>query len=398
MKKTIRSFLSQEVINDLYHRPKAAIANLRYGSPASKIKIIGVTGTDGKTTTTNMIYQVLKAAGKKVSMVSTINAVIAGKEYDTGFHVTSPSPFMIQQFLNAAVKNGDEYMVLEVTSHGLDQHRFAGIKFEVGVITNITQEHLDYHKTFENYVKTKLKLTENAKTAVVNYSIKEIAQIKGKIITFSLDKGDFNQKDLKLNLKISGDYNLENALATMAVSFVLGINRQIAQKALENFSGLTGRMEEVKAKKGVKVIVDFAHTPNALENALKTLRTQTSGRVIAIIGAEGDRDPGKRIPMGEIAMKLANVVIVTAVDPRGQIKEINQQITQGAKKAGAKDGINFFVIEDREGAIDLAINKLAKKGDIVGVFGKGHEKSMNLDGKKEIPWSDKEVIERVGRG
>ncbi len=386
------------MINEFYHRPKALLANLKYGHPSRKLKIIGVTGTDGKTTTVNMIYQVLKEAGKRVSMISTVNAVIGGKTYDTGFHVTSPSPFMIQKFLQQAVKNGDEYMVLEVTSHALDQHRFAGVSFDIGVITNITHEHLDYHKTFENYVKTKLKLVENAKEAVVNWGIREIGDIRGirgKVVTFGFDKGDFNQKDIKLKLKIAGDYNAENALSAMAVAYILGIDRGIAQKALESFSGLSGRMEEIKGKRGIRVIIDFAHTPNALENVLKTLRTQARpGRLIALIGAEGFRDVGKREMMGEIAQKLANIVVVTAVDPRGQIKQINQQITRGAEKEGAKEGINFFVIEDREEAINFAINKLAKKGDTVGIFGKGHENSMNLDGKKEIPWSDKEVAEK----
>ncbi|OGE19702.1 hypothetical protein A3J19_05575 [Candidatus Daviesbacteria bacterium RIFCSPLOWO2_02_FULL_41_8] len=390
MKRLIKSLFTQQMINDFYHLPMAILANIVYSSPAGKLKVIGVTGTDGKTTTVNMIYRILKAAGKKVSMISTINA--------PGFHTTSPGPFTIQKFAKESVRNSDEYLVLEVTSHALDQFRFWGIKFDVGVVTNITHEHLDYHQTFENYQKTKLKLLKNARKAVVNKKIREYEDFRvfrEKAITFGLEKGDFNQKELKLKLKVPGDYNIENALAALAVAYVLDIDKNVAQTALENFDGINGRMEEVKNKNGIRIFIDFAHTPNGLEQALKSLRSQlsrtASGRLLAIIGAEGDRDTGKRAMMGEIAQKLANLVIVTAVDPRGQLEVINKDIAGGAVKAGAKEGINFFVINDRTEAIELAVNRLAKKGDIVGIFGKGHETTMNLDGK-EVPWSDKETV------
>lgn len=398
MKKIIKNLLSQEVINIFYHLPKAILANIIYGFPTKKLTVIGVTGTDGKTTTVNMIYQVLKAAGKKVSMVSTINA--------PGFHITSPNPFAVQKFARQTLDNGDEYLVLEVTSHAIDQYRFWGIKFLVGVITNITHEHLDYHKTFDNYFKTKLKLLKGVKFTVVNQAVRMVGEFVGKTFTFGLEKGDFNQKDLKLKLKPPGDYNTENALASLAVAFVLDIDKGVAKKTLENFQGLTGRMEEVKNNKGIKIFIDFAHTPNGLEQALKALRSShgpkdqqtTSGRLISVIGAEGDRDVGKRAMMGKIAQRLSNFVVVTAVDPRGRLNIINKQIAEGLKKAGGIPDRNFFVIADREKAFDFAINQLAKKGDTVGIFGKGHEISMNLDGKKEIPWSDLEAVNRcLGR-
>ena len=392
MKNLVRKILSQKVVNNFYHLPLAILANFTYGFPSRKLKVIGVTGTDGKTTTTNMIYQILKSAGKKVSMVSTINAVIGGKSYDTGFHVTSPDPFMIQKFAKQSVDSGDEYMILEVTSHALDQYRFWGIKFEIGVITNITHEHLDYHKNFDNYKNIKLKLLKNVRKAVVNENL----NIKrGNILTFGLNNGDLNQKDAKLKLEIPGDYNIENALAALAVAFDLGINKDIARKTVEDFQNLNGRMEDIENNKGIKIIIDFAHTPNGLEQVLRTLKSQIKGRLIVLIGCEGFRDEQKREMMGEIAQRLSNIVVVTAVDPRGQWKIIKQQITKGAMKAGAKEGINFFVEEDREKAINLAINQLARKGDVVGIFGKGHEKSMNLDGKKEILWSDLEAVKKT---
>lgn len=395
MKSLIKAILSQQTINSFYHFPKAVLANLIYGFPTRGLKIVGVTGTDGKTTTTHMIYQILKKAGKKVSMISTVNGVIGEKTYDIGFHVTSPEPFLIQKLAGIAKKAGAEYLVLEVTSHALDQYRFWGIKFDIGVITNITREHLDYHKTFENYFKTKLKLIQDTPVAIINYSVKQskiFSQVKGKVITFGLDKGDFNQKEIKLNLKVLGSYNIEDGLAALAVAFVLGIDRKIAQPVLEEFKGIKGRMQEVKNSAGIKIFIDFAHTPNALEQALTTLKLNTKGKLIAVFGAAGKRDEGKRPLMGSIAAKLADIVVITAEDPRGEFQSISQQIISGAIKAGKKSEVNLFTIEDRGKAIDFAINKIAKKGDTVGIFGKGHERSMNLDGKEEIPWSDEEVV------
>jgi len=375
--------MPQWLINYFWHLPMAILANVFYGFPARGLKVVGVTGTDGKTTTVNMIYQILKAAGKKVSMISTLNA--------TGFHVTSPDPFVIQKFVK---DHGSEYLVLEVTSHAIDQFRFWGIKFEVGVITNITHEHLDYHKTFENYLQTKLKLLKSVKFAVINQNlsqyVKRSDKLLAKIITFGLEKSDYDKRKYNFKLKIPGDYNIENAQAALAVANVLEIDQQIAKKTLENFEGLTGRMEEVKNSRGIKIIIDFAHTPNGLEQALRTLRKETKGKLIAVFGSAGQRDEGKRPLMGEIAIRFADYVVITAEDPRGELEYINKQIIQGIKK-----GSNFFVIDDRQKAINFAINKLAKSGDTVGIFGKGHEKSMNIDGIHEIPWSDLEAVKKV---
>jgi UDP-N-acetylmuramoyl-L-alanyl-D-glutamate--2,6-diaminopimelate ligase len=399
-KQLLRGFFPQDFINKFYHLPVAFLANLIYGFPTRKLIVIGVTGTDGKTTTTNMIYRILKAVGKKVSMVSTVNAYVGGKIYDTGFHVTSPDPFMVQKFARAAVNHGDKYLILEVTSHALDQYRFWGFKFDVGMITNITHEHLDYHKTFENYKSTKVALLKNASFAIINDNLrKDVAgKTKAEIITFGLSSGDFNQKEINLKLKIPGDYNIENALAAISVAFALGIDRKDAQNALENYKNVIGRMEDVENSRGLKIIIDFAHTPNGLEQVLKTLKLQTGGKLISLIGCEGFRDIGKRALMGEIAQKLSDIVIVTSVDPRGQQNIINRQISEGAKNSGAREGINFFIIEDREKAIDFAINTLAKRGDLVGIFGKGHEKSMNMDGEVELPWSDQEAVKKILNG
>lgn len=392
--KVIRALSPQWLVNLLLQLPVAIVANIIYGFPSRRIKAIGVTGTDGKTTTTNMLYKILKDAGEKVSLVSTTATIIGDKTYDTGFHVTSPHQFIVQELIKKAADSGSKYIILEVTSHALDQHRFLGVKFDVGVVTNITHEHLDYHKTFENYQKAKFKLLQRARVPVVNQGIKGVGGIKGKIITFGLKEGDFNRKELNLKLKVLGDYNVENALAAYAVASVLGIDQNVAKNALENFEGVVGRMEEIRNDWGIKTFVDFAHTPNGLQQALQTLRSQTKGKLISIIGAEGQRDIEKRPLLGETAARLSDFVVVTAVDPRGQLEKINQQIIAGAEKVGAKMDETLYIINNRSEAINFVINKLAKKGDTVGIFGKGHEKSINYTGVEE-PWSDVEAVKQA---
>jgi|SRR3989344_6477655 len=406
MKDFIKHFLPQWFINYFYHLPVAFLANIIYGFPSHGIKNIGVTGTDGKTTTVNMVYQILKASGKKVSMVSTINAVIGGKVMETGFHVTSPDPFLVQKLIRQAVSRGSEYIILEVTSHALNQFRFWGIKWDIAVVTNITHEHLDYHGTWTNYFNTKAKLIKDTDIAVINRDEKYFPKLSHitnrtcKVISFGRSKNaEFNIENFPLKLKVPGVFNILNGLAAASVCRALGIDNKSIKHALESFESLPGRMEEVKNNMGVRIIIDFAHTPNGLQNVLETLRSQAlPGKLISLIGAEGERDIKKRPIMGEIAQKLSNIVIVTSVDPRGKIREINKQIKKGALKSGAKSGKNFYIVPDREKAINFAIKQLAKKGDTIGIFGKGHETSMNLDGKKEIPWLDKDKVEKALNG
>lgn len=368
---------------------------LRYQYPSRKLKLIGITGTDGKTTVANLVYQILKNAGKKVSIISTIYGKIGDEVFDTGFHVTTPNPSSMQKYFYQAVMDGSEYFIVEATSHGLDQYRLLGCNFEVGVLTNITHEHIDYHITFDNYLSVKGKLFQKSKTAILNSddpSFKKIKKYaKGKIITYGFSKeADINLQNFAFNTKLPGEYNKYNILAAAACAKTLGITDEVISQAVAGFDNLSGRMEEVKNSRGIGAYVDFAHTPNALQQALATLRGQTKGKLIALIGAEGQRDIEKRPKLGAIASQLADMVVLTAVDPRGHLQKINEQILQGAKSAGAKIDKNFFIVDDRMKAINFAINKLAKKGDVVGIFGKGHEKSINYTGVEE-PWSDVEA-------
>lgn len=392
---TIRNLIPNSVVNFGKHLPEAILANFKFGFPGRKLKVIGVTGTDGKTTTVNMIYKILKDARFSVSMISTINAVIAGKSCDTGFHVTSPDPLDLQKFLKLTLEAGDQFMVLEVTSHALEQFRVWGIPFEIGVITNVTHEHLDYHGSFENYLQAKAKLVKNVKFAILNFDDPNFAKLKkatcGKVLSFGHNrKADINPFNFPLKLKIPGEYNISNALASAAVGKALKIDQTLIKKSLANFSGLIGRMEKIPTKNEIKVVVDFAHTPNGLEQALKTLKTQTKGRLIAVFGAAGARDKQKRPMMGKISARLANITVLTDEDPRFEDRnEIIESIAQGAYQEKAVDNKTLFRQPDRTRAIQLAVD-LAQRGDTVGIFGKGHEKSMNYQGV-EKPWSDQKA-------
>ena len=401
MKRLIRKLFPQKIVNVGKHLPLAVLANMRYGFPSKKLKIIGVTGTDGKTTTVNMIYKILSDAGKKVSMISTVNAMVGGKAYETGFHVTSPDPFNIQKFLKMAVKSKDEYLILETTSHALDQYRVWGVKYDIAVVTNITHEHLDYHKTWEHYFKSKAKLVKNVKLAIINrdedhfFRLRKL--VKGKTVSFGLHKtADFNPNKFPFSLSVPGEFNVMNGLAAAAVGVACNIDTKSIKKSLFSFNTPKGRLEKIDNKKGLHIYVDFAHTPNGLESAIKALKKQhPGGKMISIFGAEGFRDVQKRAMMGEVSVKNSDYSIITDVDSRGQIEKINKMILEGTEKAGGKLNENVFVENDRSKAIALAISKLAKKGDIVGIFGKGHELTMDTTGKGDTKWSDYEAVEKA---
>lgn len=370
-----------------------------YGNPSKKIKVIGVTGTKGKTTTAYFIYQLLTSLGKRVSLVSSISAKVGKKDFDTGFHVTNPDTISLHSLLQKMLKARCEYAVLEVSSHGIHQKRIAGVSFDISVITNIASEHLDYHKTFKAYRDVKLSFLKIAPMVVLNaddpnfsYLTKKIGS-KHKKTIYSLHKAvDFNIASVPLSKALQGDFNISNCLAAVSAVSLCGFDVKKINLAIPSLKLPEGRLEEIKNKKGFKIIVDFAHTPDSLESALKYLRADCKGKLIAVFGAAGERDPFKRPKMGKIASLIADTVILTAEDPRSEdVCDIMLQIKSGA---ATKDLPKFFEISDRSRAIKFALSK-AEKGDTVGFFGKGHEKSMNLDGKAEIPWSDKEEIRKI---
>ncbi|PIS09156.1 UDP-N-acetylmuramoyl-L-alanyl-D-glutamate--2,6-diaminopimelate ligase [Candidatus Beckwithbacteria bacterium CG10_big_fil_rev_8_21_14_0_10_34_10] len=389
----LKNLISQKVINTFYHLPMAFLAALYYRFPGKKLKIIGVTGTDGKTTTSTLIYEILKKANYKTALITTVSAKIGDQNLSTGLHVTSPDPWKLQKILKLILNKGYEYLVLEVTSHGLDQYRFLGIDFKISVLTNVSHEHLDYHKTKENYLKAKAKLFKKSGFSVLNIDDQSFEDFKsqslGRIISYGLKKGDYNLLNYQFKTNLKGNFNLANCLAAISVGKILKIPNKNILRAVSNFKGVEGRMEEIYLGQNFKVMVDFAHTPNALENVLKTLRIDKKGRLIAVFGSAGLRDREKRPMMGKIACNLADKVVLTAEDPRTEsLDKIIKEIS-----SGCQDKNKLIIEKDRQKAINLAI-KMAGRKDLVGIFGKGHEESMCF-GTKEIPWSDKKAVTKA---
>jgi len=395
-------------LKNLYHLLIAILFVLFYRFPARKLKTIGITGTDGKTTTVNLIYEILRKSGRKVSMISSVEAIIGGKEYGTRLHVTTPDPKDIQRLLHQAVLAGSEYFVLETSSHGLSQNRLWGCRFYLGVITNISHDHLDYHKTHFNYLRAKAKLFDQVKVGILNrddqsfdYLNQKLKAKKRKIITYGLkNKADFTPQTFLFKTPLLGDYNQYNCLAAAATASFLGIPREVIKESLAHFTGVKGRLEEIKNKFGFKVFIDFASTPNSLKNVLMALRKilPVKGRLIAVFGSAGLRDIQKRAMMGEVSEKYADLTVLTAEDPRTEdVNKIIEQIAQGALKKGAQEGKTLFRVPNREEAIKFAIQKLAKKDDIVVTCGKGHEQSMCY-GKTERPWSEHQAVQKALEG
>lgn len=386
-------------IKNYYHLIQAFLAAAFYSFPSKEIKVIGVTGTDGKTTTVHMISEILTKNGYKTSYISSLHAAIGSKIYKTGFHVTTPSAWQIQKLLRQAVNARNDYFILEATSHGLDQYRLSFINFEIGILTNITHEHLDYHKNWENYALAKLKLLKASKFRIINFDDKSYQfvqkYLKSNITTFGLSgKSDINTQNCKLRLSLPGTYNLYNALAACAAAQITGLSKFRIIRAINKFQSVEGRMQEVSLGQNFKVIIDFAHTPNALKSALTSLKTQlnASSRLIAVFGAAGLRDKSKRPLMGKAADNAADIIVLTAEDPRTEtIESICEGIRQGIKNKKLEK--TLFIVNDRAQAIEFALS-LAKEHDIVALFGKGHERSMSI-GKVETPWNEFEAVRKA---
>lgn len=444
-------------LKNCIHLIQSIYGNIIYGFPARKLKIYAVTGSDGKTTTTSMLFHVLNNLGFKAGYISTTGAMIGGKELNTGLHVTTPDPWVLPKYLSMMVKKDVDYVILETTSSGLDQNRLWGIKFSGGIITNIKSDHLDYHKTWSNYAKAKFKMVDqlrlNApliinkedkksynwlkkqlKTNRQDLKVKEIEVNKAHDVKFSLKGIEFTYRSEKIRLSLIGQYNLENVLGVISLLETFIPISDIA-KSLISFSPPKGRMEVVKSSPFF-IIVDFAHNPNSLEHALTSLvelKTKTQ-RLIVIFGCAGKRDSGRR-EMGLVASKFADIIILTAEDPRDEnLFDINTKIIEFSKKgkgelisriANHKAYTNTKLstiktlidttqklykvpiiafdensVNSRQDAIDLGI-RLAEKGDIVFTTGKAHEQSLAFgDNEQEFPWDEhkaiKESLDRAG--
>jgi UDP-N-acetylmuramoyl-L-alanyl-D-glutamate--2,6-diaminopimelate ligase len=391
--------------------------------------MIGVTGTDGKTTTANLIFNILQASGLKAGMISTVNAVIGNEVLDTGFHVTTPEAPDVQRYLAQMVAAGLSHAVLEATSHGLAQQRLTACDFDLGVVTNITHEHLDYHGSYQAYRDAKARLFTNlaktapkvfdppraavlnrddgsyeylaviTKTRKVTYGLHPEAEVRAEPVVSGPDglsfiaSGPGLGEPIPIVSQLVGEYNVSNCLAAItATAGVLGLEAQAVREGIAALKGVPGRMERMDLGQDFIAIVDFAHTPNALRNALLAARRLARGRVIAVFGSAGLRDREKRRLMAEVSAELADLTVLTAEDPRSEsLAAILGEMGAGAISKGGEEGKTFWRIPDRGEAIRFAVT-IASPGDVVMACGKGHEQSMCF-GVTEYAWDDRTAMQ-----
>jgi len=421
IKKLVRKILPACVIN-FYHLLRAIIACIYYGFPAKKLRVIGVTGTNGKTTTAVMVSKILDETGNQCAMISTIYYKIGKDLKRNNTKMTTLNPFILQRFLRDAVKKKCQFAIVEVTSHAVVQSRIWGIGFDSLIFTNITHDHLDYHKTFADYLRAKTKLfSDNPEArAILNADDKHMKDFRraasSQIVTYSIEnKGLVNARKVKLyddrstfvfswlgndiegKLNIAGIFNISNALAAYCVSLGYNLSPRSIVKALANIKKIPGRLEHLDFGQNYKIIVDFAHTPDGLQKVLELVRAVTNGKLIHIGGATGDRDKTKRPILGALAARFADIVIITDEDPGSERREdiINQVadgVVHGSDKNKKTLGKNFFKIIERDKAIGFGLS-LAEKGDVVLITGKGHEQVMKI-GDKLVPYSDQEVVKK----
>ncbi len=405
------------------HQGMEVLAPYFFDYPGKKMRMIGITGTNGKTTTTNIIRLILRHAGYKVGLIGTINIMI--EDYIIESHNTTPDVVDLQRILYTMQSTGCDYVVMEVSSHALALNRVAGCEFDCAILTNITQDHLDFHKTLDNYRDAKSLLFEYLiegkkpnKNAVFNMDDPSSDVIKKRTsvrsITYGKDHindiyplkfiaGTKNMQlqlhtpvgDMSLELKITGEFNVYNVMAAVAAMVAEKINKETICSALIKFDGVPGRFQLVEAGQPYTVIVDYAHTPDGLENVLKTARCITSGKLWAVFGCGGDRDKKKRPIMGEIALRLADSIVITSDNPRTEDpEEIINEISSAV--VNVPEEKNVVRITDRREAIEYVLEH-AEKDDVVIIAGKGHENYQILK-DKTIHFDDKEIVVDYWKG
>lgn len=391
--------------------PRKALSDLAaefYGNPSKEIKVTGITGTNGKTTISYLLEAFLRESGRQCAVIGTINHRFKNKIIDS--KNTTPGAEIIQRMLSEMLKEGINYCLMEVSSHALDQERIQAVEFDSAIFTNLTQDHLDYHNTMENYFQAKAKLFKNLNKqsfAVINnddaygrmlisltaakkitYGIYNTADIMAKEIKFDISGSEFvlkyKGKEIKLKTSLAGLYNIYNILAAVCFCVKERIDLSVIAAALENFSGVPGRLEKIDTGKDFLVFVDYAHTPDALNNVLRTLRQLCDRRIIVVFGCGGDRDKTKRPKMGHLAVELADYAIITNDNPRSESPE---DIVNDIKKGISKD--NYCVVLERKQAIEKSLS-MASSGDIVLIAGKGHE-NYQIINNQILEFDDREA-------
>ncbi|MBQ2679849.1 MAG: UDP-N-acetylmuramoyl-L-alanyl-D-glutamate--2,6-diaminopimelate ligase [Firmicutes bacterium] len=399
------------IISENNRRNLAIIANNFYNDPSSRINLIGVTGTNGKTTTTFLVKAMLERKGRKTGLIGTIENRIGDEIIHT--ERTTPESLELAALFDEMYQKGARDVIMEVSSHALDLDRVYGFKFDTAVFTNLTQDHLDYHKTMENYRNAKAILFRMADKAVINTDdeaglyMAEVA--KGEIITFGIDNDadlrgenivitadgvsfdlEYGGKVYPVRLNIPGKFSIYNALGAIGTGLFSGLDIQDIIDSLAETEGIRGRFQTIKGPGGFNAIVDYAHTPDGLENILNTAKEFAKGRIITVFGCGGDRDRTKRPIMGDIAGKLSDFCIITSDNPRTENPEsIIDDIEEGTKKTGCE----YIRITDRKEAIFKAVS-MAEADDVVIVAGKGHE-DYQIFADKTIHFDDSEVIKEA---
>lgn len=400
-------------------RALADAADAWFGRPSERLQVVGVTGTDGKTTTAFLSVAVLAGAGCRPGLIGTVALRVGGVERPNQARNTTPEALELQQLLAEMVAAGNDSVVMEATSHGLAQERVRNCRFRVGVVTTVTSEHLEFHGTVEAYRAAKARLVEEAPIAVLNADDATYdyyrERARDRVITYAIDAvADVRATDLsegpggssfrvegprwagEVRLQLPGRFNVSNALAALTLAEALELDPAAAATAIGEVPGVPGRMERIDEGQPFGVIVDYAHTADSLEKVLRILRPVTAGRLIVVFGSAGERDRTKRPAMGEVAGRLADVVVVTDEDPRLEDpRTINEEIADGARRAGARDGERLAVIDDRREAVGHAIG-LARAGDLVLLAGKGHEQSI-IYGTERRPWDDRRAAREALR-
>jgi len=436
--KRVLRRLAPDWLIKLYHLSRGVLASLIYGAPGRQIQVIGVTGTDGKTTTCHLISAILEAANYKVGRVTTVDWKIGDEVTENNLKMTTVNPFLLQRLLKKMVEAGCHFAVIETTSIGLDQHRLWGIPFYGAVLTNLTHDHLDYHQSMESYRQAKEKLfTNRPYLSVINvddgsaehflkhtanrtltYGLKPPADLIAKKIYGRSGGTDFvllyNGRQATINLPLPGTFNVYNALAAAAVGLGLGLSLERVVDGLNRAEPVPGRMEVIDIGQAFTVIVDYAHTPDALQKVYETVRPTVRGRLIAVLGATGQRDRAKRPILGALAGRWADFVIVTNEDPYHEdpleiIEAVAAGVPRGRPKRGrykvnregevpfkykdSGEGFWWWKVLDRKEAIAKALS-LARPQDAVVVTGKGAEKVMAV-GDRLVPFSDRQVLEEL---